>query len=398
MFNLLLAATAPDFGKLILIGIVVIGLSLILKRFRQPSVVAYILAGVLLGDYGFNFITDSETIQQMGEVGLILLLFFIGMEVDVNDLVARWRVALFGTSLQVLASIGLVAIIGSLLSWEWARIITLGFVVALSSSAVVIKLLQDTGETKTEIGANVISILLMQDILIVPMLVITALLGGETPSTELIVKQLFGAVVIIGAMIWIVRKDTFRLKLLRRMESDHELQVYAAVVICFGLASLTNYFGLSPALGAFIAGILVHKTESTEWFHDSLHGFRVLFVSVFFISVGLLIDLDFLLEHFLPIGLLLVTVYISNHLINASVLRFCGCSWRGSLYGGALLAQIGELSFVLVATGYYAGIISDFVYQLTILVISLTLLLSPFWIAMTKRLIHFDRSIAPANQ
>ena len=136
--------------------------------------------------------------------------------------------------------------------------------------------------------------------------------------------------------------------------------------------------------------MLVSSAKSTEWIHDTLHSFRVIFVAVFFMSVGMMIDISFFTVHWQIILKLLVIVYIANHFINAVVLHFFGRNWRKSLYGGALLAQIGELSFVLASSAYYTGIITDFEHQLTIIIIALTLLISPFWIAGTKKMIGWE--------
>lgn len=384
---IVLAAVDPALPKVLLLAVIIIGLGSLLRYLHQPYVIAYILAGVLLGEHGFGLITDEETIRRTGDLGLMLLLFFIGMEVSLDGLIKNWKLATLGTGLQILGAVLMVWIIGSFYDWPLNRIVILGFVISLSSSAVVIKLLQDNDESQSEIGQNVISILLMQDILIVPMLIATNYLGGTTPSTTEIILQLIGGLLIVATMIWIIRKKEIRLPFADRFEEDHELQVFLAIIVCFGLAWITALFGLSAALGAFVAGIIVSAARSTTWFHDSLHSFRVIFVALFFVSVGMLIDIHFIIEHWAIIGLLILVVYLSNHFVNAAVLHYFGSSWRKSLYGGALLAQIGELSFVLIATGYSAGIISEYAYQLTIVIISLTLLLSPFWIATTKRLV-----------
>jgi len=364
----------------------------LLRWLKQPYVIAYILAGVLMGEHGFGIIiTDKEVITAMGEFGLILLLFFIGMEISLPDLVKNWKVPLFGTSIQIGVSVLIVGAIGWWLGWGMPRIITLGFIISLSSSAVVIKLLQDSGESKSDIGQDVISILLMQDILIVPMLIATSYLGGQSPTSQEVILQLVGGVLIIGGLVYILKKKQIRLPFSKIIETDHELQVFVGFLICFGFAVVTSFFGLSAALGAFVGGLFVHAARSTEWLHDSLHSFRVIFVALFFVSVGMLIDLDFFMGNWKVIGGVILAIYLSNHLINAFALHLFGDSWKESFYGGALLAQVGELSFVLSASAFAAGIITDFTYQLTIIVISLTLLFSPFWIAGTKWIVGRSR-------
>jgi CPA2 family monovalent cation:H+ antiporter-2 len=384
----ILAIIDPNLQKVVLIGLIIIGLGLLLRYFRQPYVIAYILAGVLLGENGFKVITDKALIASVGEFGLILLLFFIGMEISLSNLLKNWKIATIGTALQVLGSVALVGIIGIFFNWEWNRIIVLGFVISLSSSAVVIKLLQDGKMSQTAIGQNVISVLLMQDILIVPMVIATNYFGGRVPTPTEIILQLVGGALIIGCIVWVVKKGEINLPFSQHIEGDHELQVFIAFIICFGFALITALFGLSAALGAFVAGIVVHAARSTEWFHDSLHSFRVIFVALFFVSIGLQIDVSFVMANWAIILSLIIAVYLSNHFINAAVLQYFGRNWKNSLYGGALLAQIGELSFVLVASAFSAEIISEFAYKLTIIVISLTLLISPFWIAATQKMLR----------
>ena len=385
--NLFLVAIDANLSKFVILAIIIIGLGAILRMLKQPFVIAYIIAGVLLGEHGFQVITDDVLIGSMGEFGLILLLFFIGMEISLPDLMKHWKIALIGTPSQVIFSIGLVSLIGSYFDWEWNRIIVLGFIISLSSSAVIIKLLQDTQQVGSPVGQNVLNILLTQDVLIVPMLIITNYVGGTQPTWGEISLQIIGGILVILFMGWILRKKEIRLPYSEQIESDHELQVFIAFFICFGFAVLTSFFHLSAALGAFLAGILVHAARSTEWFHDSLHAFRVVFVAIFFVSIGMLIDMNFLYENFAIIGTLLLAVYISNHFINSFILRLFKCTWKDAIYGGAMLAQVGELSFIIVAIAFKDQIISEFSYQVTLIVIALTLLISPFWISITRLLL-----------
>ena len=387
-----LSALNSDLLTIVLIGAVVVLLASVLKYFRQPYVIAYILAGVLIGKHGFGLITDEGITHIMSEVGLILLLFFVGMETSLPKLISNWKVPTVGTILQVIGSILLVGLIGLNFDWSTERIVVLGFIISLSSSAVVINLLQHKGESQTKLGQSVISILLIQDILIVPLLIITSYLGGISPSNSEILMQVIGGLILIGFIVWILRKREFSLPFGERMKDDHEMQVFFALTFCFGFAILTAFFGLSAALGAFVGGMVVHAASSTEWFHDSLHSFRVVFVALFFISIGMMIDLTFLYDHWKVIGLLVLAVLLGNHFINSAVIRFLGEDWKDSLYGGALLAQIGELSFLLGASAYSVQIISNFEYQLTIIVISSTLLISPFWIGITKWLLGIRSS------
>ena len=386
----LLAAANANLSAFVILGIIIVLLGTILRYFKQPYIIAYILAGILLGDYGFGIITDQKLIATMGDIGLILLMFFIGMEISLPGLVKNWKVAVLGTFVQIIASVLLVTLIGYFLGWKTNQIITMGFIISLSSSAIVIKLLQDSGEINSSTGKNVLSVLLMQDILIVPMMIITNYLGGHAPTVQESVLQIIGGILVMGAILWIWRKKEIKIPFSQQVEEDHEIQVFVALIICFGCAVITSFFGLSAALGAFVGGMVIHASRSAAWFHDSLHGFRVMFVALFFVSVGMMIDLKYLTEHWMAVSMIILAVYISNHFINTIVLHYFGRNWKKSIYGGALLGQIGELSFVLGASAFSAQIISDYIYQLTIMVISLTLLISPFWIAITKKIVGKD--------
>ncbi|WP_299215065.1 cation:proton antiporter [uncultured Dokdonia sp.] len=390
--TLLTSSTAID-GIIILVSIlalVVIGLSMVLRKFNQTYIIGYIITGVLLGEHGAGFIEDKESIYLLGELGIILLLFFIGMEINIIDFVKRWRVAVLGTLAQISFSVIIVLTIGYFIDWTYARSIVLGFVIALSSSAVVIKLLQDKQLITTKVGKNVLSILLAQDVALVPLLIIISQLGGKEQSTQSLVLMIIGATMVVATLIYIYVKGRLHIPFAKHIESDYELQVFMAIFLCFGGALFTLLFGLSGALGAFVGGMIINAAKETDWIHDTLHSFRVLFVSFFFISVGLQIDLVFLEEHLSTILLVLVVVYVTNHFLNSVILRFFSCTWEEALLGGALLAQIGELSFLLSSTALSLGIIADYGYKFTISLISLTLVISPFWIVITEKCLQLN--------
>ncbi|MFY0600106.1 MAG: cation:proton antiporter [Cyclobacteriaceae bacterium] len=375
-------------GLILLIG-------LLLKRINQPYIIAYILTGVILGPYGLNLVTEYETVEAIGEFGLVILMFFIGMEISLKDFIAKWRIALFGTGMQVLFSVLLVFIAGYFFSWGANRVLLLGFIISLSSSAVVIKLIDDNKISKVRIGQNVISILLTQDIIIVPMIIVMSFLSGGELDLGQIGLQIVGGIMVVSLLVFLLKKQTIKFPFSNQLKEDHELQVFGSLIVCFGLALITSLFELSAGLGAFLAGLFVHASPSTKWMHDSLHSFRVILISVFFLSVGMLIDLEFLINNWKIISLLVLGVYISNHGINALSLKLLDNSWKESIYGGSLLAQIGEFSFVLASLGYHSEIISKFSYQLTIIVISITIFVSPFWAMLTKRLLKIDVESLP---
>ncbi|MDX1628793.1 MAG: cation:proton antiporter [Fulvivirga sp.] len=389
---LLSGALGNELNLLLGVSGLIVLFGLLLRRINQPYIIGYILTGVILGPYGLGFVTEQSTAEMIGELGLVILMFFIGMEISLRDFLGNWKVALFGTGLQILISIVLIFIMGSALDWSLTRILLLGFVISLSSSAVVIKLIEDKKIGKTRIGQHVISILLTQDVMIAPMIIIMSFMStGEIEMKE-ISLQLIGGIIVVGFLVYLLRKKTVNLPFSDSFKQDHELQVFGSLIICFGMALFTSYFQLSAGLGAFIAGLYVHASPATKWLHNSLHSFRVILISVFFLSVGMLIDINFLMEHWIAIALLVMGVYLSNHGINAISLRLLGNNWKESIYGASLLAQIGEFSFVLISIGYHSNIMSFYSYQLTIIVISITIFISPFWVLLTQRAVKLNTS------
>lgn len=369
-----------------LFAILLVGI--ILHRFKQPHVVAYLLTGIILGPHVIGLIGDQNLIERLGAMGVVFLLFFIGMEVSPRKLISSWRIAVIGTTIQIFVSILCVWLIGEWLDWPLSRSILLGFVISLSSTAVVLKLLQDNGEIETETGQNVLGVLLFQDMAIIPMLIVIGLMSGEVPDNKHLVLQLIGGVCMFGLLAFLMIRETIHLPLAKWLKGDHEMQIFAALIICFGLSLLTGLFGLSTALGAFVAGMLIGAARETQWVHSSLEPFRVIFVALFFVSIGMLVDLNFLRVHWLQISALLLAVIVTNTFINAIIVRLLGDSWPDSFYSGALLSQIGEFSFVLAAVGLQAKLITDYGYQLTVIIIALSLMLSPAWIAITRRVVY----------
>ncbi|MFC1619910.1 cation:proton antiporter [Candidatus Neomarinimicrobiota bacterium] len=359
-------------------------LGAVLQRFRQPQIVTYLIAGIFLGPFGIGLMKDVELIESLGEGGVILLLFFLGMEMSLPRLIANWRVAIIGTSIQIGISVGIVILIGSWLQWPAARSILLGFVISLSSTAVVIPLLQSRGEIDTPVGRDVIGVLLMQDLAVIPMLLVIGYMTDYSGHAGAGILQVLGLVLFTGLMIYVARKRVIRLPFRKTLREDHELQVFAAFALCFGMAFLSATFGLSTAVGALMAGFLISSAKETEWVRTSLEPFRVLLVAFFFISVGMLLDLSFLRKSIGVVVILVALTLVINTSINSAMLRAHRRSWRNSWYGGALLSQIGEFSFVLATVGYQAKMVSDFGYQATIATIVLTMLVSTVWIASVR--------------
>jgi len=219
------------------------------------------------------------------------------------------------------------------------------------------------------------------------MIIIVSLVGGDAPTSLSIIKQIFGALFLGGLLYLVFRnKKSLHLPFASKLQESHDLQVFGSFLLCFGLAALTGVLGLSEALGAFIAGILLTKIEGVEWVHDALHSFKTLFVALFFVSIGLLIDVSFFIENLQIVLFLVIITLLINTFINAFILKLLGETWRESFYSGSLLAPVGEFSFILAAVGLSAGVITAYGYQMAIIVIALTLLLSTSWAKLFEKI------------
>ena len=269
-------------------------------------------------------------------------------------------------------------VLGHFFDWELPRIVLLGFVTSLSSTAVVVSYLEAKGLLPTRLGRDVIGVLLAQDILIAPMIIIVSALGGTfSPST--LSLQIIGTVLIGFGLFFILRKRIVLPKIIRGTTPSNDHKLFIALILCFGAALLTNMFHLSLGLGAFIGGTLVSNINNFSWVKEELHSFKTLFVALFFVSIGLLINVDFFIENFVFILTILIFSFIINTFVNASVFLWLKRSWRYSIYAGALLAPMGEFSFFLASAGLQIGAIGEYAYQTSILVIALSLILSPLW-------------------
>jgi len=367
-----------------IVGILLI--AIIMHKLKQPNVVGYLIAGIILGPMGLAIVDDHQLMDRLGTFGVVMLMFFIGMEVSPEELVQKWKLAVVGIILQVFISIAVISVIGYFVDWPLIRCILLGFVISLSSTAVILNILQTRGEMQTKHGRDVLTILLAQDIAVIPMLIVLGMLGGDKISSHEITFQIIGGVFLIGLCIFIIKHPGFKIPLIgNTIRKDRELQVFGAFVLCFGLALLSGWFSLSAALGAFVAGMVVAAAKEASWVHHSLEPFKTVFVALFFVSIGMLVDMHFIASHWWQVILLTVLVLLLNTFVNALIFKIMGESWRYSLYTGAILSQIGEFSFVLVAVGASTMIIVAETYQLVIAVIALSLLLSPLWISFIKK-------------
>ena len=216
------------------VGFVVLVVGLTLKRFHQPYVIAYVLAGIMLGQYGLGVISDATLAARAGALGVLLLMFFVGMELPIKSLMTNWRVPVLGTLFQIIISVLCVWAIGLAFDWPLRRVVFLGFVISMSSTAVLLNVMRETGELEKPLGRDVAGITIAQDLAVIPMFIILGLLDGSKPVISDLLMQILGGAAIVLALIWMVRKEKINLPGAQIISEDREMQVFMALTACFG--------------------------------------------------------------------------------------------------------------------------------------------------------------------
>ncbi|MFP6774155.1 MAG: cation:proton antiporter [Alphaproteobacteria bacterium] len=362
-------------------------LGLVLQRLRQPAIVGYIVAGVVLGPSGFDLFPNRGPIQTLAELGVLLLLFIIGMELSLRAFRRVLRLAVLGAGAQILLSIGAMLILARVFDRSVETAIVMGFVVALSSTAVAIKLLEDIGELRTAVGRTAIGVLIAQDLAIVPMLLIVDGLAGGTgiPLTGYV--KLFAAVALLAGMIALLtRRSRVGVPFARTLHGNVELAAITAMAYCFGAALMSALLGLSPAYGAFLAGLWIGNSTARAPLLAAARPIQSVLLMVFFVSIGLLLDINFIWENLAEVLSILLVVTVLKTIMNVAVLRVLREPWPRAWIVGVSIGQIGEFSFVLVAAGVAAGLVLDTAGRIAVSVIALSLMLSPLWLIFNRRL------------
>lgn len=376
------------FSGMSTLSFVVLLLILLLRKLKQPYFIAYILSGLILGPTFLNLVHEPKVVSELGEIGIVLLMFTIGTDIDLRALSQNCYKPLLIAVVQLILSFICMFLIGAKIGWTTEVIILTTFIISLSSSAIVFQYLTRTGEIKSQLGIITCGVLLIQDILVVPMILTLNMMSGSNASLSEVIKVCVGGALTLLFLAAAVKQKLFRIPMGREIISDHDLQVFVGFCICFGMAWFSAWFGLSPAFGAFTAGIIIGQDKATQWLEKSIIPFRVFFMAFFFLAVGLQLDLAFFIGNAGTILLVTISVLITNSLINTVLFRATGNSWRDSLYGGALLSQIGEFSFVLVTTASSLGLVGNATYQVTLSVITCTMLFTSIWLNIIQKLIY----------
>lgn len=357
------------------------------QRLRLPTILGYLITGILLGPSALGLIKVSQEVDMLAEIGIILLLFIIGMEFSLKSLAAIKNTVLVGGSVQVGLTILFTALVTYFAGFTLERAIFLGFLFSLSSTAIVLKMLQEYNEMNSPQGKTTLAILIFQDIIVVPMMLLAPIMGGGggdvwsdllslfLKAAVVIVVVLYGARYLIPYLLHEVAKTRSR-----------ELFILSIVVICFAVAWTTSSIGLSLALGAFLAGLIISESEYSHQATGLIIPFREIFTSFFFVSIGMLLDISFLFENFFLILGLLVLVSVSKLLIAGAAALVLKYPLRISLLTGLSLFQVGEFAFILSKVGIQNNLLTDDIYQYFLAVSILSMAITPFVIQNAHRI------------
>jgi CPA2 family monovalent cation:H+ antiporter-2 len=361
-------------------AIIVIALG---NKVRIPGIVGFIFTGILIGPYGLGLISDTHIIDVLAEIGIIFLLFTIGMQFSFRTLYEMRKIVLIGGSLQVLFTIAVTMAISHFFGVPLTQALFYGFLVCHSSTAITLKLYQERAEIESPQARVTLGISIFQDIITVPMLIALPILAGET-------TDIGGAIVTLGITVAILFAAVFAISIyliprfMNRITGirSPELFLLAILLICFVITYITASIGLSLALGAFLAGITLSESDYFHQAFASIIPFRDIFTSFFFISIGMLLNIGFLVKSpVLIIGLVIGVLLMKSVVAGGSVLAI-GQSLRTSVLSGLALSNIGEFAFVLSIPGRELGLISDSGEQIFLAVTVLTMSLTPLAIGI----------------
>ncbi len=350
----------------------------LLNKLRIPSLVGFLIAGVIIGPYGIGLIKDTHSVEILAEIGVILLLFTIGIEFSMVKLLRMKKTAIVGGGIQVLLTIVVSAIVFYLVTGNINRAVFFGFLIALSSTVIVFKLLAEKGEIDSPHGRIMVGILIFQDICVVPLMLLIPTLSGEVVKVTDIAMRMGKAALIIAIVFlsarWIVPELLHKIVHTR----SRELFITTIILICLGIALLTSKFGLSLALGAFLAGLIISESEYAHQAAADILPFKDSFIGLFFVSIGMLMDIGYIADNFLKIAAAVLLIFGLKVITGMFSALIIGNPLRASIHAGLGLAQIGEFSFVLAVAGKASGLITGDFYQIFLSSSVMTMMITPF--------------------
>lgn len=371
----------------ILLAAALVG-GMIAHRLRQPIILGYLVIGVAVGPHALGLIGDLELVEAAATIGVALLMFTLGLEISIVQLREVGKIGIWGGITQIAATLALGLIAGYFLfRWPLPQAGLFGLIISLSSTAVCLKILMERGELASVHGRIMIAILILQDIGVVVMMVVIPLMGGMTESLALTLAIAVGkALLFIGLAIisgrWVLPWLLGRVGGIRA----RELFLLTVLVLCLGAAVSTQILGLSIVFGAFLVGMVLRGTRFVHQALAEITPLRDIFATLFFVSLGMLLDPLFLINNWQLVALLVVVIIVLKLLVVFGIVRLFGYSSRIAILTGAGLFQIGEFSFILAQGGVNMGIVSGQFYSLILASAIITMLLTPVSISLIFRL------------
>lgn len=363
----------------------------VFHHMKQPVLVGYIIVGIILGPSVLGVVANQDSIAVMAELGILLLLFIAGMELDLHKFKSVSRIAIITCAAQISLGLATMGALGFFFGWPLNLCILMGFAVSLSSTAVALKILEDMHLRNARIGQVSVGVLIAQDIAVIPMiLIIGALQSGEGINYAGLFR-LGGAVLLMAGLMYLLMKkpkfftDLWALFERYKSKAMRGQTAITGLAFCFTASALAGIFGLSAAYGAFLAGIALGHTMNRKQLEQQIQPIFEVMIMVFFLSIGLLIDLNFLKDHLWTTLSLLVITMVLKTIVNVFILRYAGMERNEAYVSGAVLSQVGEFSFILAAMGIAAGTIDEDGYKYVVAIISLSLLATPVWLYLVDR-------------
>lgn len=386
--TLLLATTEIPF---LTETVVILGLSIfviyVFQKLKMPAVLGFLATGVLFGPHAFGLVQAGAEIETMSEIGIILLLFIIGLEFSIKHLISMKKIVLVGGSLQVALTILFSSAVAYVAGFAMNTSVFFGFLFALSSTAIVLKLLQDKGLMRTAQGRIGLGILIFQDVIVVPMMLLTPILAGADSNVFLALFILLVKVILVIGLVYVsARYLVPRLLHEIALTKSRELFLITIIVICFSVAYITSLMGLSLALGAFMAGLCISESEYSHQATSLIIPFREIFTSFFFVSIGMLLDVNFLFENFGWVILITVGIIALKFVVLILATLALRYPLKTGIIVGFTLFQVGEFAFILSRTGMEYGLLDERMNQYFLSVSILTMAITPFLIEYSDQL------------
>lgn len=375
---------------LLLAGAMVLGV--VFEYLKQSAILGYLVAGLLLGPNAFDLIHDEKAVPILAELGVALLLFAIGLEFSMRKLIRLGRIGLLGGTLQLVLTTGAVACVCLLSGIDTTAAIVLGMMVSLSSTACVLRIFTDKGSIDAPHARGAMGILLLQDIAIVPLVLFVTTFKQGGGGGVIALKTLEAAVLILVLIVGfrLVSKYVLvRLLAARLVARNRELAILIATIMALGSAYAAHQFHISPAMGAFIAGIMLAESPFALQIRGDISAMRSLFVTLFFTAIGMLGDPIWIMNHPIDVLYVVVMVIVGKTMITSVVAWLCGYGKREGVAMGFSLAQVGEFSFVLATLAWTANgesnLISGHHFKLVVSATIVTLFVTPYLVWYAPR-------------